>query len=134
MFILLLIICSSIYVNGQEHQISIDAQLDDKENILQIKQRIIFSNDSDATLTEIYLHNWANGYKNNKAPLSKRLIEDYDKSLYFANEKDRGFTSINNLTVNFETVSFLELENNQIDVIKIQLNKSIKPKESVEAV
>jgi len=131
-FILLFIICSSIYVNGQEHQISIDAQLDDKENILQIKQRIIFSNDSDATLTEIYLHNWANSYKNNKAPLSKRLIEDYDKSLYFANEKDRGFTSINNLTVNFETVSFLELENNQIDVIKIQLNKSIKPKESVE--
>ncbi len=119
-------------VNGQEHQISIEAQLDDKENILQINQRIIYHNNSDSTFTEIYFHDWANGYKNIKAPLSRRLIEDYDKSLYFASEKDRGYTAISNLTVNFETVSFFELENNQIDVIKIQLNQPLKPRDSVE--
>jgi len=119
-------------MNGQEHEISIDVKLDDKENILQINQRIIYHNNSDSTFTQIYFHDWANGYKNIKAPLSKRLIEDYDKSLYFASEKDRGYTAISNLTVNFETVSFLELENNQIDVIKIQLNQPLKPKESVE--
>ena len=119
-------------MNGQEHQISIEAQLDDKENILQINQRIIYHNNSDSTFTEIYFHDWANGYKNIKAPLSRRLIEDYDKSLYFASEKDRGYTAISNLTVNFETVSFFELENNQIDVIKIQLNQPLKPRDSVE--
>jgi len=119
-------------VKGQEHEISIEAQLDDKENILQINQRIIYHNNSDSTFTEIYFHDWANGYKNIKAPLSRRLIEDYDKSLYFASEKDRGYTAISNLTVNFETVSFFELENNQIDVIKIQLNQPLKPRDSVE--
>ena len=88
-------------MNGQEHEISIDVKLDDKENILQINQRIIYHNNSDSTFTQIYFHDWANGYKNIKAPLSKRLIEDYDKSLYFASEKDRGYTAISNLTVNF---------------------------------
>ena len=131
-FILFFILCSFAHINGQEHDISIEAQLDDKEHILRINQRIIYHNNSDSTLTEIYLHNWANGYKNNKAPLSRRLIEDYDKSLYFADEEDRGYTEINNLTVDFELASFLELDNDQIDVIKILLNKPLKANNSTE--
>ena len=71
-----LLCCFFIEATGQEHSTSIEAQLDEKENILRNNQRIIYSNTSDSILTEIYLHNWANGYKNNKAPLSKRLIED----------------------------------------------------------
>ena len=110
---------SFVQIQGQEHSISMEAQLDDTNDILRINQRIIYYNNSDSTLTNIYLHNWANGYKNNKAPLANRLIEDYDKSLYFANQKDRGFTRINNLTVNFEATQFLEVENGKIDIIKI---------------
>lgn len=121
-------------VYGQEHVISIESQLDDKKDILRVKQSIIYYNDSDATLTEIYLHNWPNGYKNKMSPLSKRLIDDYDKSLYFAKDADRGYTNIKNLTINFENVSFLELGKDQIDVIKILLGKPLHPKESVEIV
>ena len=127
-----LLCCFFIEATGQEHSISIEAQLDEKENILRINQRIIYSNTSDSILTEIYLHNWANGYKNNKAPLSKRLIEDYDKSLYFAKEKDRGYTNISNLTVDFEIADFFELENDQIDVIKISLNTALETSKSVQ--
>ncbi|MDC0870882.1 aminopeptidase [Flavobacteriaceae bacterium] len=122
--------CSLVQVNGQEHGIHIDAQLDDTKDIIRINQRIIFYNDSDTTLTHIYLHNWANGYKNNKAPLAKRLIEDYDKSLHFANQKDRGFTTIKNLTVDFETATFSEVEDDKIDVIKIVLNTPLSSKKS----
>ncbi len=123
-----------VQIHGQEHRISMEAQLDDKKDILRIKQNIVFYNDSDSTLTEIYLHNWANGYKDKKSPLSKRLIEDYNKSLYFAKEKDRGHTDIKNLTIDFESVSFLELEKDQIDVIKILLGKPLYPNKSVEIV
>jgi len=86
-------------MNGQEHIITIEAQLDDKNDILQINQSIIYHNTSDSTLNHIFLHNWINGYKNNKSPLARRLIEDYDKSLYFAKQKDRGYSTIKNLTV-----------------------------------
>ena len=123
--------CSFTQINGQEHAISLEAQLDDKEDILRINQRIVYYNNSDSTLTNIFLHNWANGYKNNKAPLANRLIEDYDKSLYFANQKDRGFTRINNLTVDFEATPFIEVENGKIDVIKIILNAPLASKKSI---
>ena len=95
-------------MNGQEHIITIEAQLDDKNDILQINQSIIYHNTSDSTLNHIFLHNWINGYKNNKSPLARRLIEDYDKSLYFAKQKDRGYSTIKNLTVDYEKVKFFE--------------------------
>ena len=121
-FILFIIMFPFTQINGQEHAISLEAQLDDKKDILRINQRIVYYNNSDSTLTNIFLHNWANGYKDNKAPLANRLIENYDKSLYFANQKDRGFTRINNLTVDFEATPFLEVENGKIDIIKIIRN------------
>ncbi len=121
-----------VQVYGQEHAIFIEAQLNDEKDIVRIKERIVFTNNSDSTLTEVYLHNWANGYRSKKSPLSKRLIEDYDKSLYFAKTRDRGYTDINNLTVDFEVVSFLELEDDQTDVVKILLNKPLHPKKSIE--
>ena len=78
--------------------------------VLKIQQEIVFYNKTNQTLNEVYLHNWANGYKNRKTPLTKRLIEDYDKSLYFAKEEERGFSKILNLTVNFKSSYFSRKE------------------------
>ena len=117
-------------MNGQEHIITIEAQLDDKNDILQINQSIIYHNTSDSTLNHIFLHNWINGYKNNKSPLARRLIEDYDKSLYFAKQKDRGYSTIKNLTVDYEKVKFFEEEKGKIDIVKIDLNSPLEPKKS----
>ena len=119
-------------MNGQEQKITIEAQLDDKKDILRINQSIIYYNSSDSTLNNIFLHNWMNGYKNNKSPLANRLIEDYDKSLFFAKQKDRGYSTLNNLNVDFEKVNFFEEEDGKIDIIKIVLNTPLKPKESVK--
>ena len=119
-------------MNGQEHIITIEAQLDDKNDILQINQSIIYHNTSDSTLNHIFLHNWINGYKNNTSPLARRLIEDYDKSLYFAKQKDRGYSIIKNLTVDYEKVKFFEEEKGKIDIVKIVLNSPLKPKKSTK--
>lgn len=117
-------------MNGQEHKITIEAQLDDTNDILQINQSIIYHNTSDSTLNHIFLHNWINGYKNNKSPLARRLIEDYDKSLYFAKQKDRGYSTIKNLTIDYEKVKFFEEEKGKIDIVKIVLNSPLGPKKS----
>ena len=117
-------------MNGQEHIITIEAQLDDKNDILQINQSIIYHNTSDSTLNHIFLHNWINGYKNNKSPLARRLIEDYDKSLYFAKQKDRGYSTMKNLTVDYKKVKFFEEEKGKIDIVKIVLNSPLEPKKS----
>lgn len=120
-----------VQLYGQEHSIAIQAQLDDKKDILRIQQTIVFVNESDSIFNEIYLHNWPNGYRNNKSPLSRRLIEDYDKTLYFAKDEDRGYAEVSNLTVDFESVSFMELSKDQSDIMKILLNNPLKPNDSI---
>lgn len=117
-------------LTAQTNVIEITAKLDDKKDLLRIQQKTIFYNNSSVNLNSIFLHNWANSFKNNDTPLGKRFIEDYKKNFYFSKEKDRGHTKIHNLAVNFQQVSFKEKENNS-DIIEIILNKTLKPKDSL---
>ncbi|MFY0604755.1 MAG: aminopeptidase [Flavobacteriaceae bacterium] len=117
-------------MNSQENSIKIKAELNAEKDILIIQQDIVFYNKSKDSLSEIFLHDWSNSYKNNKTPLSKRFIEDYKKNLYFAKKKDRGFTNILNLSVNYETANFSTAAD-QIDVLKINLKKPLLPKDSI---
>lgn len=123
--------CAFFY--AQENSISIKASLNTDKDELLIKQEIVFVNDSDSTLTNIYLHNWANSFRDRKTPLSKRFIKDYRKNLYFANKKDLGKTTIKNLTVNFETTTFNELKD-KADILKVVLPNPLKQKDSAKII
>jgi hypothetical protein len=115
---------------SQTNTIKINAELDEKKGVLKIQQEIVFFNKTNQALNEVYLHNWANGYKNRKTPLTKRLIEDYDKSLYFAKEEERGFSKILNLTVNFKS-SYFSSKESQEDIIELELTTPLKPNDSI---
>lgn len=114
----------------QTNSIKIDAIIDNKTDVIKIQQEIIFFNKTNTPLAQIYLHNWPNSFKDRKTPLSKRLIEDYKKSLYFAKEKKRGFTKILNLTANYKNINFTFKEG-QEDIIRLDLNKSLNPNDSI---
>ena len=118
-------------VFGQQNSIVIEANLVPEEDILEISQEIIFFNDSNTILEEIYLHNWANSYRDKNGPLTNRFIEDYNKSLYFAKKEERGYSEINTLFINNKTVGFKEVRNHP-DIIKISLNKPLSPKGNVK--
>ena len=148
--ILFFLVCSSV-LNGQtkiyntlnnyseveqndlnnQNSINIKSTLNIETDELLIQQEIIFHNTSDSIFTSIFLHNWANSYRDRKTPLSKRFIQDFKKNLYFANEKDLGFTKIKNLTVNYENVQFNELEK-KADILKVLLNTPLKPNDSIK--
>ncbi len=115
---------------AQTNEITIDAVLNPETHELNILQKTIFHNKSNTQLDTIYFHNWANGYKDKKSPLSKRLLKNYNKDLYFAKEKFRGHTTINNITANFENVEWESLKKKN-DILKITLNKPLKVGESI---
>lgn len=117
-------------LTAQVNSIDINARLDVKNDILKIQQKTIFYNNSSKDLNSIFLHNWANSFKDNTTPLGKRFVDDYKKDFYFSKEKDRGFTKIQNLTVNYQQTSFKEKENHS-DIIEVLLNKTLKPKNSI---
>ncbi len=115
---------------SQTNEIRIDAELLVDNHLLKIEQEIIFYNNSNVNLDTIYLHNWANAYKNRHTPLSKRLIENYDKNLYFAKSDKRGYSKIQNIRCNNKPAKWKALDS-AIDIVKISLSKTLKPKDSV---
>jgi len=129
---IILLFCFFIIAFGfsQNQSTKINAELDTEKHQLKIQQEIVFYNTSNDTLNTIYLHNWMNSYKDKKTPLSKRLLADYDKSLYFSKKKNRGFSKIVNISSAFESTPF-KIDEKIPDIIKIKLNKILKPKDSL---
>ncbi|WP_299625847.1 aminopeptidase [uncultured Tenacibaculum sp.] len=120
----------SFFAVSQENSHEISASLDMDKNLLHVEQKIMYHNTSKNSLTSIFLHNWSNSFKNNNTPLGKRLIKDYKKDFYFADDKDRGYSKIHTLTSNNQELDFQEVRN-QNDIIEIQLNSSLQPKDSI---
>jgi len=120
-----------VFCFAQQNSIAIKATLDSDKDELMIQQEIVFFNISDSTLTNIYLHNWANSFRDRKTPLSKRFIKDFKKNLYFSAEKNLGKTTIKNLTVNYGNNDFIEIKD-KADILKIPLIKPLKPNGKVK--
>ncbi|CAL2103744.1 M1 family metallopeptidase [Tenacibaculum sp. 190130A14a] len=104
--------------------------MNDDQQTLFIQQNTLFYNNSKDTLTSVFLHNWANSFKNNDTPLGKRFMEDYKKNFYFSKDKDKGYTKINNLSVNFEPTAFKNVRNKP-DILEVLLNQKLLPKDSI---
>ncbi len=115
---------------SQIQTVKIIAKLDSEKKIIKINQKIIFTNFSNDTLKEVYLHNWINSYKDKNTPLAQRLLEDYNKSLYFARQKNRGYSKINFITTGKNNIP-LKIDESLIDIIKIKLHENLKPKDSI---
>ncbi len=117
-------------MSNAQNKIDIKAELDTINHELNIQQSIVFYNKRSQQLEHLYLHNWANSFKDNKTPLSKRLVEDYKKDFYFAKETDRGFSKIYSILFNNSPLQFSEEEDHP-DIIKVKLDSVLKPNDSV---
>jgi len=120
-----------LYTFAQTNNINISATLNIETNELNIQQETIFYNKSDSILNVVYFHNWANAYKDKKTPLAKRFIENYSKTFHFTNEKNRGNTTINNISVNNNSTTWESTRKNP-DILKVNLNKPLHPNDSVK--
>jgi hypothetical protein len=123
----------AVFAFSQAQKIKIKAKLNLNTDSLNVIEEIIFHNTSNDTLSNIYLHNWANSYKNPNTPLSKRLLDDYDKSLYFSDKKDRGYSKILSI-INKHNLSKFKTNENTPDIIRIPLKTSLYPNDSISLI
>lgn len=109
---------------------TISVTLDDKNHFLRGFEKLVYTNNSPDTLQYIYIHLWANAYKNDRTQFSEQQIENGKTDFYFSKEKDRGF---------IDSVSFLidglphdfDFVNGQIDIAKIALQSPLVPGQSI---
>jgi len=117
--------------HSQTNKIEIDATLLTDTQQIKIEQEITYYNTSSVDLDTIYLLHWANAFKNQKTPLAKRLLENYDKNLYFAKKNERGYSEIKSISCNNQKAPYFDLKNAS-DILKLNIPKTLKPNDSVK--
>ena len=130
-YIFILCFLLSNFGFSQQNSINIKSSLDIEKDELKIQQEIIFYNTSDSILTSIFLHNWANSYRDRKTPLSKRFIKDFKKDLYFAKKRDLGASTIKSISVDFENITYNEVKNHA-DILELNLNRPLYPNSKIK--
>jgi len=110
-----------------QNKIELRASLDVNSKTIKINQRITYQNESNDTLSTIYLNDWNNAYSSKKTPLAQRFIEEYNDKFHFAKNKQRGYTLItkvedkNSNALHFSNVDLYP------DVIQVTLQKPVLP-------
>ena len=130
LFILTILI---IPINGSGQNINsynIDAKLNSEDKTIEIYQIMKFKNTSNTPLKEIFLEDWSNSYLDNTTSLAKRISDEYSRSFSFAQKKQRGSSSINNIKSN--NIETWERLDDALDIIKVNLKKPISTGGSIE--
>lgn len=114
---------------SQNDQISINAAIDFPTKEIRIQQEIRYFNRTGKILDTLFFHNWANAYESANTPLSKRLIEDYDKSLFLAKTEDRGHVQIKSVADDYVPIKW-DIPKRKQDLLRVVLNEPLNPGDS----
>ncbi|WP_246431509.1 metalloprotease [Winogradskyella flava] len=115
-------------MSGQ-NKIDVNAIVDIETKTISITQTIVYKNETEDTLEDIYLNDWNNSYSNKSTPLAKRFEEEFSTKFHLAKSEQRGFTLITSIEDDGDRLDFNYLKLHP-DVIKVSLNQSLKPGES----
>ncbi|MEM6686356.1 MAG: metalloprotease [Bacteroidota bacterium] len=128
-FELYLLLFLSVTAFGQ-HKNTVTATLQTDTNILNVVQKITYTNETGISLSEIYLNDWSHGFSGKDTPLAKRFSEEFRRNFHLAPKKKRGYTAVNAIQANGISVDWERLEK-QVDIIKLTLNQPLAPNEVI---
>jgi hypothetical protein len=109
--------------------IDVDAVVDVETKSISIKQTIVYKNETNDTLNEIYLNNWNNSYSTKETPLAKRFEEEYSTKFHLAKSEQRGYSLVTSIKDKNSALVFQNLKAYP-DVIKVTLISPLKPNAS----
>ncbi len=128
---LLLCLTGGMHLGNAQHKNTLRAYLNEETKELEITQEFTYKNSSKDTLIELYFNDWAHAYSNKNTALAKRFAEEFRKSLHLAKEEDRGSTDIiSAVDQEFRQVRWRRTQGR--DIVKLNLNNSLKPGDSVK--
>ncbi|WP_431107336.1 metalloprotease [Winogradskyella poriferorum] len=111
--------------------IDVNANVDVETKTITISQTIVYKNEANNSINEIYLHDWNNSYSSKSTPLAKRFEEEFSTKFHLASSEQRGFTLITSITDNKDRTNLnFEYLDKHPDVLKVNLGKVILPGES----
>lgn len=113
-----------------QNAIDIKAIVDVETKTISMSQTIVYKNESNDTLSIIYLNDWNNSYSTKTTPLAKRFEEEFSTKFHLASSEQRGYT----LVTSIKDKENKSLEYNNLiehpDVIKVILKNPLTPGDS----
>lgn len=113
-----------------QNAMNIDAVVEVETKTITISQTIVYKNESDTVLKEIYLNDWNNSYSSKTTPLAKRFEEEFSTKFHLAKNDQRGFTLITAIKNEANTTLEHQRLSAHPDVIKVELENPLQPKAS----
>lgn len=114
----------------QEVNYTIEVKLNDQNHTISAFESFEYINHSPNTLDFLYIHLWANAYRNGETALGKQLYANNEKLLSYGEEEDRGGIDSLDFKVNGQSVK-MEYDPEHIDICKIYLNTPLKSGERI---
>nr|WP_321222574.1 metalloprotease [uncultured Psychroserpens sp.] len=113
-----------------QNKIDIAASINVDTKTINIKQQIVYQNQSNDTLSTIYLNDWNNAYSTKTTPLANRFTEEFNDKFHFAKSEQRGYTIITDIkdnngnSLNYENLKELP------DVVSVTLQTPLLPNQT----
>ncbi len=111
-------------VTQQQVNYKISVTLDDEKHLLQGQVEMEYINNSPVTLDKIYIHLWANAYKNDKTAFAHQNLNSNTRDFHFAEPKDKGYFGGINFSIDGQNVSWSKYNGNE-DIAEITLPKAL---------
>ncbi|QZY53684.1 M1 family metallopeptidase [Crassaminicella profunda] len=115
------------YSNQLINNYDIDVDFDPEKKMYRAKQTIIYVNNTNTTLNEIYFHTYPNTFKSKKT--TPYITDEYGTP--YTNGFSKGDFKLHKLLVNEEKATY-DINKEQITLLHIKLSKSLKPRENVK--
>jgi len=119
------------YLGYSQHKNTLTVTLNGDAKELNIQQEFVYKNTSRYPLEVLYFNDWAHAYSNKNTGLAERFAEEFKKSLHLAKDDERGRTNIIS-AVDDEYRGLQYERTSEKDIIKIELNTTLLPDESVQ--
>ena len=127
---LVIMFCSCLLLTNRahgQHVNTLNATLETETRTVNIQQEFTYYNSAQDTLKILFFNDWAHAYSDKNTALAKRFAEDFKKSLHLAKDRNRGSTEIfSMIDEDYRTLSWTRRED-QIDIVRVELQKPIPP-------
>ncbi|GAA4243122.1 MULTISPECIES: metalloprotease [Winogradskyella] len=118
------------YSIAAQNAMDINASVDVETKTITISQTIVYKNESNTVLKEIYLNDWNHSYSSKSTPLAQRFEEEFSTKFHLAKNEQRGFTLITAIRDNKNNSLEHNRLKNHVDVIKVVLKTPLQPNDS----
>ncbi|MCB9316991.1 MAG: M1 family metallopeptidase [Lewinellaceae bacterium] len=110
----------------QEVNYTIQATLNDRDHTLDAHIRMEYTNNAPDALSEIWMHLWANAFKNRSSAFCKQKLRDGNSRFYFAPDSSMGYFENLDFTVDGKKVAW-RIDPDNPDIAVLQLAQPLPP-------